>query len=372
MKHNAKIINSGVQIFLGAGASRCLGKWLMNEFIDKLSLKLNEEERKILNTIIEYKGKDLEIVLQELNSLIDKRYLSDQKKINEIMYLLDYSGELEKNKLHTIMDLKQPNHYRFTPAKIAKSFNSLREKCKDIKIKIENLIFEHYGEINRNLVVRLYKPIFDFFKEQYGLFTIPIFSTDYDIVIEKLGELKKYKIIDGFESQKTKKYTWKRKAFDNYKQEENCINIPLFKLHGSVTWYKKGGEILYFEVPFSTKKTKNTRNVLIFPTQKKICKKDPFYTAYDNFHRCIDKSVLLIVIGYSFRDYDTLTKIKSSLAYNDNLRIIIFDTKAEEYKKKLFNNNSKVLPINSFFNKENIDALLEEIANNFSEKLFLL
>jgi len=372
MKCNAKIINSGVQIFLGAGASKCLGKWLMNEFIDKLFLKLNEEEKNILDTIVEYKGKDLEIVLQEINSLMDKRYLSDLKKINEIMYLLDYSGELEKNKLHTIMDLGQPNRNRFTPAKIAKSFNSLTEKCKDIKIKIENLIFEHYGEINRSLVVKLYKPIFDFFKEQYGLFTIPIFSTNYDIVIEKLSELKKYKIIDGFESQKTKKYTWKRKTFDKYKQEEDYINIPLFKLHGSVTWYKKSGEILYFEVPFSTKKTKNIRNVLIFPTQNKISIKDPFYTAYDYFHRCIDKSKLLIVIGYSFRDYDTLTKIKSSLAYNESLKIIIFDTKAEEYKKKLFNNNSKVIPINSIFNKENINVLFEEITNEVSEELFLL
>ncbi|GAH25496.1 unnamed protein product, partial [marine sediment metagenome] len=50
-----------------------------NEFIDKLFLRLDDEEKKILHTIIEYKGKDLEIVLQEINSLMDKRYLSDLK-----------------------------------------------------------------------------------------------------------------------------------------------------------------------------------------------------------------------------------------------------------------------------------------------------
>jgi len=359
MKYNTKIINSGVQIFLGAGASKCLGKWLMNEFIDKLFSQLDEDERKILDTIIEYKEKDLEIVLQELNSLIDKSYLIDLKKRNEIMYLLDYTGELEKRNAYT----EVIGNYRnspFTPLEVAKSFNSLIEKCNDIKIKIENLIFEHYGEVNSDLVIELYVPIFNFFKNQ-GLFTIPIFTTNYDNVIEKLGKSKKYKIIDGFEVQQTKKFIWKRKIFDNFKPKKDNINIPLFKLHGSVTWYKKDGEILYLEIPFNTRKNKNINNELIFPTQNKICIKDPFYSAYEYFHRCIDKSKLLIVIGYSFRDYDTLTKIKSSLDYNDNLKIIIFDTKAEEYKKELFNNSTKVIPINSNFNFTSVNDLLEKI-----------
>ncbi|MBA7526380.1 hypothetical protein ES705_18542 [subsurface metagenome] len=112
----------------------------MNEFIDKLFLRLDNEERKILDTIIEYKGKDLEIVLQEINSLMDKRYLSDLKKINEIMYLLDYSGELEKNRLHSIIDIGRPSSYRFTPAEIAKSFNSLIGKCKNIKIERRGVV----------------------------------------------------------------------------------------------------------------------------------------------------------------------------------------------------------------------------------------
>lgn len=358
MKYNTKIINSEVQIFLGAGASKCLGKWLMNEFIDKLLLQLNEDERKILDTIIKYKENDLEIVLQELNSLIDKNYLSDLKKRNELMYLLDYTGELAKRNAY-IEGTHRNSH--FTPLEVAKSFNSLIEKCNGIKIKIENLIFEHYGEVNSNLVAKLYMPIFNFLKKQYGLITIPIFTTNYDNVIEKLDESEKYKIIDGFEIQQTKKFIWKRKIFDNFKPKKDNINIPLFKLHGSVTWYKKDGEILYLEIPFNTRKNKNINNELIFPTQNKICIEDPFYSAYEYFHRCIDKSKLLIVIGYSFRDYDTLTKIKSSLDYNDNLKIIIFDAKAEEYKKKIFNNNSKVIAINSNFDFTNLSVLLKKI-----------
>jgi len=361
MKYNAKIINSEVQIFLGAGASKCLGKWLMIEFIDNLFSQLDKDERKILDTIIEYKEKDLEIVLQELNSLIDKSYLSDLKKINGLMDLIDSSGELAR--LHTFVESQHrgTNNYGFTPPEIAKLFNSLIKKCNDIKIKIENLIFEHYGEVNSDLVVELYVPIFDFLKKQYGLFTVPVFTTNYDNVIEKLNESGKYKIIDGFETQQTKKFIWKRKAFDNFKPKKNNINIPLFKLHGSVTWYEKNGEILYLEIPFNSRKNKNVNNVLVFPTQNKICIEDPFYSAYEYFHRCIDKSKLLIVIGYSFRDYDTLTKIKSSLDYNGNLKIIIFDAKAEKYKKEIFNNSSKVIPINSNFNFDSVKFLLEKI-----------
>jgi len=178
MKYNAKIINSEVQIFLGAGASKCLGKWLMIEFIDNLFSQLDKDERKILDTIIEYKEKDLEIVLQELNSLIDKSYLSDLKKINGLMDLIDSSGELAR--LHTFVESQHrgTNNYGFTPPEIAKLFNSLIKKCNDIKIKIENLIFEHYGEVNSDLVVELYVPIFDFLKKQYGLFTVPVFTTN--------------------------------------------------------------------------------------------------------------------------------------------------------------------------------------------------
>ena len=361
MKYNAKIINSGVQIFLGAGASKCLGKWLMNEFIDNLFSQLDEDERKILDTIIEYKEKDLEIVLQELNSLIDKSYLSDLKKINGLMDLIDSSETLAK--LHTFVESQHrgTNNHGFTPPEIAKLFNSLIQKCNGIKIKIENLIFEHYGEADSNSVVELHAPIFDFLKNQYGLFTVPVFTTNYDNVIEKLDESEKYIIIDGFESQQTKKYIWKRKIFDNFKPKKDNINIPLFKLHGSVTWYKKDGEILYLEIPFNTRENNNINNTLIFPTQNKICIEDPFYSAYEYFHRCIDKSKLLIVIGYSFRDYDTLAKIKSSLDYNGNLKIIIFDAKAEKYKKEIFNNSSKVIPINSNFDFDSVKCLLEII-----------
>ena len=52
---------------------------------------------------------------------------------------------------------------------------------------------------------------------------------------------------------------------------------------------------------------------------------DPFYSAYDNFGRKLDEATHLVVIGYSFRDFGIVTKIKSSIKINTNLKVIIID-----------------------------------------------
>ena len=65
MKYNAKIINSKVQIFLGAGASKCLGKWLMIEFIDNFFPQLDKDERKISLDEIKQKVDNIEKIAEE-------------------------------------------------------------------------------------------------------------------------------------------------------------------------------------------------------------------------------------------------------------------------------------------------------------------
>lgn len=360
------IMNSDALLFLGAGASKPLGKLLMAEFIDHLFSEFDKMYgrsttfREIIKTLNEYRKKDLETVLQELNDLTNKDYLAETNKINAIVNLLDD----ERNK--KLRQAATPIDSSFIPSAFAIRYKNFIATCNIIRREIEKVIFAHYGDLNKEDVVTLYQPFLNFIRENNKQEILPIFTTNYDSAIETLiFEKPDYNLVDGFEIQKQRNPIWKRATFDTFQPSPNVLNIPLFKLHGSVTWYEKDGKICYFNIPMHKLGNEKVRNVLIYPTNNKISTDDPFYTAYDYFQRCLDKTKLAIFVGYSFRDYDTLTKIKSALRYNENLKIAIIDKSADVYKKKLFASNPRVTPIKCGFEAENRKYYITELQKTF-------
>lgn len=364
---NEYILNSRVFLFAGAGASNPFDKWLMDEFIDHLIEQIYDWQKPpkglhgFLDTIIKYRGKDLENILKELNDLTDKdEYLGDLKTINYIHDVLD-GEEITMGRSGAFVLSGDPP---FIPSPFSKNYARLNSMCVSLRQKIETLLFDHYGVVDKKKVVDAYSPLINLLIENIGdQKVLPLFTTNYDICFEEYADSTNFELVDGF-SRSGRDLIWREEAFDSFRPEIKKKYLILFKLHGSVTWYDDSGIIKYFSAPIHRADKEKIKNVIIYPAKNKIALDNPFFTAYDYFQRCLDRAQIGIFIGYSFRDYDTVTKIRSALKFNDNLKILILSPNASQIITGNFRDfQDRVIPLAFRFGlKSDEESYLKEVS----------
>jgi hypothetical protein len=84
----------------------------------------------------------------------------------------------------------------------------------------------------------------------------------------------------------------------------------------------------------------------------------------------LDHSDSGVFIGYSFRDYDTVTKVKSALKFNNKLRLAILSPNADEITLEFFPDFSgRVVPLSyEFGRKDKQESYLREIREFLGRK----
>lgn len=361
---NKHIINSKIILFLGAGASAFLEKPLMVDFVDGLLTTLDVNLAAIAKAIIDEKGNDMEVLLNELDGIIQRKYFIGDKKRNYFKDSFDAHDSAT-----SLYSLYGPSTKKELPAtsRFGKLYKELCDDCSSLKWQIYDRIFEKYYNIDELKVKNLYMPFLTLIEKYLtpSKSVIPIFTTNYDKAIEKYcATQEKVFLIDGFQyNQKTKIERWGINNFDNFKPKKNNLNLCLFKMHGSIFWYRVEKEIIYS--PISTQNPSDGRiePVIIFPTDDKDynINFDPFITSYCYLQRCLDNAKVIIFIGYSFRDYITITFLKSALRFNSQSKIIIIDPNATTLRDKYFEFYQKRFTcINKPFTN-NIDEYSEQI-----------
>lgn len=70
-------------------------------------------------------------------------------------------------------------------------------------------------------------------------------------------------------------------------------------------------------------------NVLIYPATRKIATADPYYSAYEYYQRCCERASVCLAIGYSFRDYDALTRLRGAASANEGLKVALIAPSAK-------------------------------------------
>jgi len=192
-----------------------------------------------------------------------------------------------------------------------------------------------------------------------------VFTTNYDPAIEDLceGAADRYDLIDGFfHDVAAKAYLWRRSQFDQYPGPESKKHVVLFKVHGSTSWTKTPRGIVRSAAPIYTVDDSSHQNVLIYPARKKVAVEDPFFTAYDYFQRCMERCKLCVTIGYSFRDEDALTRLRSAASMNRDLKVLVLDpNSAEICSKKLIPLGVNAQPIGRSFGDEANKAGVMEV-----------
>ena len=166
---------------------------------------------------------------------------------------------------------------------------------------------------------------------------------------------------------------WDRNIFDRFPRDSEESTLILFKLHGSTNWIKKKNSgIIIRSESFYTEHEPDYDTMMIYPAKRKIALHEPFFTAYDYLQKCLSHAELCLVIGYSFRDYDSRMRFKSAKISNPNLRIVVLDPFAETLQKELGEDGIEIEPLPYYFGgTQKKDEYESEIENLIKHKVAL-
>ena len=229
----------------------------------------------------------------------------------------------------------------FLSSDISKPLRQDLEHCKDIEDIIKYLskngnasLESAYGYIRHKCSVyqkgkpnQIYEPILKLSKS----LPLNIFTTNYDTVIEDTCDGLDFKYDDGFVNSK---YFLK---FDQHSFFRSKIRI--FKMHGSVTWYRKEPDQTIFKFPYSLDQT-DINELMIYPTKDKDIYTYPYYLFQFYFSSLLNTAEELISIGHSFSDPHILAAVKATLATRNNFRLLIVNPCANDIKERCFRNES--------------------------------
>jgi hypothetical protein len=314
-----RIVGARRLLFLGAGASKSLGKMLMGEFVEWL-MKQNPPEPELLKCICE-KNKDLEYLLEQLEQLASMAFLT----------------EYFKRERANLVPPELRSDVESVPTFAAAADNLFRW--------VKHQVFRHY----REMVLPLwYQKAFENLLQLLILpdWPLVIFTTNYDPVVEEFCRLAQgWSLCAGLTNDAAVgEYYWSRRAYEEFTMEPGGRAIILFKLHGSTTWVRQGRRILKSPA-FYTGDDVMCENVMIFPATRKVAIEDPYFTGYDYLEKCLSAAQLCLVVGYSFRDYDTLMRFKAAKLSNPALEIHLIDPLAHIIKEQMEKNDINAEPL---------------------------
>jgi len=164
-------------------------------------------------------------------------------------------------------------------------------------------------------------------------FTKEIFTTNYDLIVERSLENLQIPYFDGFVGG--------NEAFfypESIEQKNKLELLPLswirlWKLHGSFGWFWKknmkiNGSYKVVRLGVLSKPSEeNTGELVIYPSREKYesSRKQPFITYFDRLSAYLqDGEGLFIISGYSFSDQHINQIIFNSLKQNNRLHVVAF------------------------------------------------
>jgi len=179
-------------------------------------------------------------------------------------------------------------------------------------------------------------------------YILDIFTTNYDPVLENICNELGYDYSDGFYADK---------RIEAFKWDERCLSsakINIYKIHGSVTWYKKDNDVLKFPV-VDISKAPGINTVMVYPTELKEILNPPFSQIHRIFEKILFESNLCVVVGHSFRDNYIRNLFLDRLKEKKFKMYFIGGRFTRSIKKSSFGRTTMVSPITKNF--EDVDII---------------
>ena len=182
---------------------------------------------------------------------------------------------------------------------------------------------------------------------------LDIFSVNYDILIEQFSALHQKQLSDGFDVD------WNRDSF------RRSRDIRLYKLHGSVTWYKtKHAD--YVKVPVLAKQdeieliTGETASSLILYPMHKWDYDEPLLDLLMMLKNRLQTAKYCIVVGYSFRD-EHITRVFWDAARNNrDLHLILISGRGLSCSVRLTGFRGPSWTLNSSWQRGHVTATISD------------
>lgn len=170
-----------------------------------------------------------------------------------------------------------------------------------------------------------------------------IFTSNYDLIIEKSLEEIQTPYFDGFVGS-YEPFFW-QESIERFVEKSDLTQnwIRLWKIHGSLSWFWKKNEDTgshnIIRIGTISDIDKITNELVIYPSKEKYdsSKKQPFVAYFDRLKNVLLQGELLFIFtGYSFSDQHINEIIFNSLRQNNRLFVLIFfyqDSEVDELYK---------------------------------------
>jgi len=283
-----------IGFLLGAGASKAMGLPDISELTKIIEDNLSSSDKDNYDKIKESLPNDLKHIEGILNLIRLIRKItndSETKSYDEI------SGEQAKNLDKNICD---------------SIYDIIIEKEIHADIGISKKFINWLNHLPR-----------DFSKE--------IFTTNYDLIIEKAFESLLIPYFDGFVGSNEPFFAHESLEGKSTSDRPPISWIRLWKLHGSLGWFWKihtnGNPDRVIRLSTGSKKEHPNSELVIYPSRDKYesSRKQPFISYFDRLKDfSLSGEGIFIISGYSFSDEHINELIFSSLTQNNRLHIIAF------------------------------------------------
>lgn len=143
--------------------------------------------------------------------------------------------------------------------------------------------------------------------DQFALWTkrvtrnhaIEVFTTNYDLLVERALEAARVAVFDGFVGVYRPFFT--AECFENEERLPGAFSVRLWKIHGSVNWH----EVVIAGSRRIVREGISKEGELIFPSDRKYdeSRKQPYLAMLDRLGSVLSSGdSLLVTVGYSFGD----------------------------------------------------------------------
>ena len=311
-----------VVLFTGAGASVPLGMPAMKEFRKQLSDRLPGSLKLPWDIVVELTAVYYDVDLDDVDIEQVLTYIEDSLFTYSALVKIWAKTE-EREDSPTIRELER-----------------FRDSLLQLRTYILDEICATYRAPDPAEALRCYDPLFKMLRATTGQSYTSVFTTNYDLTFEVLGEWspETYEVFDGFQVDDSGQETWKGKYLAS---SEAKHVISLWKLHGSTSWQEDEAKRPVTKAPPSTYIQGDKTTSIIYPTKTKAKTQGlfgrPSNQAYGRLGSLFAQSGavgILLVIGYGFGDDEIRGDIEDGLASDGRAKLIVVDPDATIPKLK--------------------------------------
>lgn len=302
--------SKNIGFFFGAGTSCALGIPNVEQLTAGIEAKLTG------NFLANFK-----LVKTDLETIITDRKVNIEDILNQIRRIRELTGETAK----VYEGVSGENSKLLDKEVCTIIYDIILDKESVADIDKTKKFFAWLSLLNR-----------DFSKE--------VFTTNYDLIIEKSLKASQIPYFDGFVGS-FEPFFW-QESIDQFVSKNDMTQnwIRLWKIHGSLSWFWKEDKKTKSQKIIRIGKVENIKKedneLVIYPSKEKYdsSKKQPFIAYFDRLKNyLLSGELLFIFTGYSFSDQHINEIIFNCLRQNNRLTVLVFffqDSEVENLHKQ--------------------------------------